>query len=153
MSTTTTKPRTADQPEEVKKLVSGLNRDLSAEWGTVIRYTYQAGLSFGLVGAELRKILQAETLDEIEHARYLTDVIVDLGEEPTTTPEEFDKPSGVREMLELDLKLEHEAVENYTQRAREAEEAGLPGLRVKLEDMAADESEHVRQLRRILKGL
>jgi hypothetical protein len=36
-----------------EELIQGLNEDLAAEWGTVIRYTYQAGKSFGFLGIEL----------------------------------------------------------------------------------------------------
>jgi hypothetical protein len=36
-----------------EELVKGLNDDLSAEWGTIMRYTYQASKAFGLRGAEL----------------------------------------------------------------------------------------------------
>ena len=33
-----------------ENLIKGLNEDLAAELGTVIRYNYQAGKSFGLMG-------------------------------------------------------------------------------------------------------
>jgi len=41
-------------------LIKGLNDDLAAEWGTVIRYTYQAAKSFGVLGIELREMLEEE---------------------------------------------------------------------------------------------
>jgi bacterioferritin len=41
-------------------LIRGLNEDLAAEWGTVIRYTYQASKSFGLMGIELREMFAEE---------------------------------------------------------------------------------------------
>jgi len=135
------------------EFIQGLNDDLAAEWGTIIRYTYQAGQAFGLQGAELREILDKEIQDELGHASFLTDVIVDLGGEPTTTPKEFAKPEGLKAMLELDLELEMQDVENYTRRARQAEELGEIELKVKLEEMAADEAGHARELRRLLKGM
>jgi bacterioferritin len=136
-----------------EKLIQGLNEDLAAEWGTIIRYTYQAGKAFGLQGAELREILAGEIQDELGHASFLTDVIVDLGGEPTTTLKEFAKPEGLKAMLELDLKMEIQDVENYTQRARQASELGEIELKVKLEEMAADEAGHAHELRRLLKGM
>jgi bacterioferritin len=135
------------------ELIQGLNDDLAAEWGTVIRYTYQAGKAFGLAGAEFREILQREVEDELRHASFLTDVVVDLGGEPTSTPKEFSKPEGLREMLELDLQLELADVESYSNHARLAEELGEAELKVRLEEMAADEAGHARELRRLLKGL
>ena len=64
------------------ELIQGLNDDLSADWGTIMRYTYQSSKAFGLRGAELREILDGEIQDEMGHAAYLTDVIVDLGGDP-----------------------------------------------------------------------
>jgi bacterioferritin len=135
-----------------ENLINGLNEDLAAEWATIIRYTYQSGLAGGLRGAELREIFAKEIPDELGHAKFLTDVIVDLGGQPTTQPRPFERPSGLKAMLELDLKMELQDVRNYTEHARQAEELGETELKVKLETMAADESRHARELRRILRG-
>jgi bacterioferritin len=136
-----------------EEFIRGLNEDLAAEWGTVIRYTYQASKSFGLIGAELREILQKEVQDELGHATFLTDIIIDLGGEPTTTPKEFAKPESLKAMLELDLEMELKDIENYKRRAKQAEQLGEVELKVKLEEIAADEAGHARELRRLLKGL
>lgn len=136
-----------------EELIKGLNEDLAAEWGTIMRYTYQAAKSFGLLGVELREMFEEEIEDELGHARYLTDVIVDLGGEPTTTPMAFEKPDGLKAMLELDLEMERQDVENYQKHAELAAELGLIELQLHLEDMAADEAGHARELRRIIKGL
>ncbi len=133
--------------------IQGLNEDLSAELGTIIRYTYQAGKSTGWKGAELRGLLEKEIPDELRHAHFLTDVIADHGGEPTTKPKAFEKPGDLKGMLELDLDMETQDVKNYTRHARMAEELGDTELKVKLEEMAADESRHARDLRRILKEL
>ncbi len=135
------------------KLIQGLNHDLAAEWGTIMRYTYQSGKSFGIAGAEIREILNKEISDEIGHVKYLTDVIVDLGGEPTTEPDKFAKPENLKEMLELDLQMETQDVENYKNHAGMAEELGEVELKVKLEEIASDEKRHAREIRRILKGL
>ena len=134
-------------------LIQGLNEDLAAEWGTVIRYTYQAGKSFGVLGVELREMFAEETQDELGHASFLTDVIIDLGGEPTTTPKSFDKPESLKAMLELDLEMEKQDVEHYRAHAAMAEELGMVELQIKLEEMAADEAGHARELRRLVKGL
>ena len=78
------------------KLIEGLNADLAAELGTVIRYTYQAAKCYGLLGAELRELLAREAQDELGHAAFLMDVIQDLGGEPTTAPKPFPKPKTRR---------------------------------------------------------
>lgn len=134
-------------------LIAGLNKDLSAELGTVIRYTYQSSKAAGFAGVELREILKDEIVDELGHAAYLMDVIVDLGGEPTTTPQQFHKPDSLKEMLELDLEMEMEDVANYMAHASLADELGFIELKMKLEEMAADEAGHARELRRLVKGL
>jgi bacterioferritin len=136
-----------------EKLIEGLNEDLAAELGTVIRYTYQSSKAMGFVGFELREILEAEIADELGHASFLMDVIVDLGGEPTTKPSDFDKPDGIKAMLELDLKMEKSDVDNYIAHAKLAEDLGLIELQMKLEEMAADEAGHAREIRRMLAGL
>ena len=134
-------------------LIKGLNEDLAAELGTVIRYTCQSSKAVGFVGFELREILKDEIADELGHASFLMDVIVDLGGEPTTMPRPFDKPDGLKAMLELDQEMEKQDVENYRAHAALASELGLVELSMKLEEMAADEAGHARELRRLIKGL
>ena len=134
-------------------LIQGLNEDLAAEWATIMRYTFQSAKALGLRGAELRDILAKDIPDELGHARYLTDVISDLGGDPTMEPRDWEKHTELKPMLELDLRMELGDVENYTRHAKLAEELGLTELKVKLEEMAADESRHARELNRILKGL
>ena len=136
-----------------EELIKGLNEDLAAELGTVIRYTYQSSKAVGFVGYELREILKDEIADELGHAAFLMDIIVDLGGEPTTTPRAFNKPASLKEMLELDLEMEKLDVENYKAHAELADELGLVELNMKLEEMAADEAGHARELRRLLSGL
>ena len=135
------------------ELIEGLNEDLAAEWGTIMRYTFQSAKALGLRGAELREILEKEIPDELGHARYLTDVISDLGGEPTTEPRRWEHIAELKPMVEQDLKMELQDVENYTRHSKLAEDLGLTELKVKLENMAADESRHARELNRILKGL
>lgn len=134
------------------ELTRALNEDLAAEWGTVIRYTYQASCASGIQGAQVRELLQKEISDELRHASYLSDVIVDLGGQPTTQPKPFQKPSDLKAMIELDLATEKEDIENYTKHAQLAEQLGHTELKVQLENMAADESSHARDLRRLLRN-
>jgi len=136
-----------------EKLVEGLNEDLAAELGTIIRYNYQAGKAEGLAGEQLRRTLRDEVADELGHAAFLTDVIVDLGGEPTTSAMDFDKPETLREMLEVDLAMETADVKRYTQHAHLAEEVDEIELQLKLEEIAADEAGHAREIRRILRGM
>lgn len=137
----------------LQQLIDGLNEDLAGELGTIIRYNYQAGKATGLAGEHLRGMLRGEVADELGHAAFLTDVIADLGGEPTTTPADFGKPGSVKAMLELDLATEQADASRYMAHARLAEELEQVELQLKLEEIAADEAGHARQIQRILKGL
>lgn len=136
-----------------EQLIQGLNQDLSGELGTIIRYTIQSSKAFGPHGAEVRDLLRDEIQDELEHATFLADVIVDLGGEPTTEPQSFESHDSLREMLHLDIEMEQTDVTNYTERAALAEKLGKAELKVRLEEMAADEARHARQLRRLVTGM
>ncbi|MCB0036089.1 MAG: ferritin-like domain-containing protein [Anaerolineales bacterium] len=135
------------------QLIQGLNEDLSGELGTIIRYTVQSSKAFGPHGAEVRELLRSEIQDELKHATFLADVIVDLGGEPTTEPQSFDNNDSLRDMLRLDIEMEQSDVTNYTERAALAEKLGKAELKVRLEEMAADEARHARQLRRLVTGM
>lgn len=134
-------------------LIQYLNEDLAAEYGTVIRYTYQSGKAFGLMGSELREWFAEEIVDELGHAAFLNDMIIHLGGEPVTVPQPFEKQDGLRDMLALNEKMELHDVDNYMAHSELAGELGYVELKIKLEEMAADEAGHARELRRILKGM
>lgn len=51
------------------------------------------------------------------------------------------------------LEIQLADVENYTEHAGLAAELGQAELKVRLEEMAADEARHARELRRLLRGL
>lgn len=143
--------KTTMQPN--KELIHGLNDDLAAGWGTIARHTFQPAKATGLRGAELRQILEKEIHDEPGHARYLTDVISDVGGDPVTKPRRREHISDLKPMMKQDVKMELQDAGNYTRHSKLAEELGLTKLKVKLENMAADESRHARELQRILNGL
>ena len=147
------RPTGPGEPGRMEELIEGLNEDLAGELGTIIRYNYQAGLAQGPLGEHLREMFRSEIPDELGHAAFLTDVIVDLGGEPTTTPMEFDKPTDPKGMLELDMEMERADVARYSEHARLAEELGEVELRLRLEEIAADEARHARRIERILRGL
>lgn len=136
-----------------KKLIEGLNQDLANELGITILYLYQTSTAIGWDGEELREFLTPEITGEIQHAIFLAAKIASLGGKPTTEPTQYKSPRDVGGMLKYDLGLEREAIENYRQRSLQAEEAGEYGLKVKLEEIIVEETEHAEQLERILRGM
>ena len=54
-----------------ENLIKGLNEDLAADLDTVIRYNYEVGKLFSLMGKELRELFTAEITDVLGQAREL----------------------------------------------------------------------------------
>lgn len=136
---------------EHQPLIDALNEDLAHELSAIIQYmTYAAKVS-GPSRPELRAFFEAEIPDETMHAQYLAAKIVAMGGEPTTTPRPVPQAETAKAMLEAVLAAETDAHNRYAQRAAQAEQLGMKGLQVQLEDMARDESEHRDETSRILR--
>jgi bacterioferritin len=133
-----------------KKLIENLNEDLAGELSAIIQYLTYAAKTTGPYRPQLSQFFLAEVADEQLHAQFLANKIVAMGGEPTTQPRPVTEAHTNREMLEAILTAEQRAVKDYSQRAKEAEEAGEKGLAVQLEDMIRDESGHSEETERIL---
>jgi bacterioferritin len=134
-----------------KALIDKLNEDLAGELSAIIQYTTYAAKATGPYRPQLVEFFLAEVTDEQGHAQFLANKIVALGGEPTTKPRDVQKAGTNREMLQAVLEAERRAVEDYTQRAKQADAFGDKGLAVQLEDMIRDESGHAEETERILK--
>jgi hypothetical protein len=83
----------------------------------------------------------------------VTQLIITMTKENLIRGLNEDLAADLKGMLELNVKMESEDVANYLAHAKLAEELALPELKMKLEEMAANEAGHGRELRRLLKGL
>lgn len=134
-----------------QELIKRLNEDLAGELSAVIQYTTYAAKATGPYRPQLVEFFLDEVPDEQGHAQYLANKIVALGGEPTTVPREVADAGTNQEMLEAVLTAERRAIEDYIQRAQDADEYGDKGLMVQLEDMVADETGHAEETERILR--
>ena len=119
-------------------LIRGLNEDLAGELGAIIRYTYHAGQAKGPQSETLRRLFRDGAADELEHAAFLTDIIVSLGGEPTTTPSAFAKPDSLPAMLTVDLSIARANVDRYREHSVLAAQLDDVELEFELEEIAAD---------------
>ncbi len=136
---------------EKERLIQKLNEDLAGELSAIIQYIAYAAKATGPYRPQLAQFFLAEVADEQLHAQYLANKVVALGGEPVTKPRAVPEARGNREMLEAVLVAERQAVQDYTQRARDAEAFGDKGLAVQLEDMVRDESGHSEETERMLR--
>ena len=132
-------------------MINHLNKDLAGELGAIIQYLTYAAKVNGPYRPQLSQFFLAEVADEQLHAQFLANKIVALGGEPTTMPRPVAVAKTNRAMVEEILTAELQAVKDYTQRAKEAEELGDKGLVVQLEDIVRDESSHSEETERLLR--
>ena len=135
---------------DVKELIDGLNEDLAAEYQAVIMYRTYAALVTGPYRQELKAFFEGEIPDELGHAAFLADKIVALGGTPAVTPPPVVIAKDNREMLEYALQAEVDTIERYTRRIGQAEKAGEISIKVQLENLVVDESNHRDDIRRML---
>ncbi|MGH2569820.1 MAG: ferritin-like domain-containing protein [bacterium] len=136
---------------DAKELIGPLNEDLAGELSAIIQYLTYAAKVTGPYRPQLSAFFLQEIADEQLHAQFLANKIVALGGEPTTTPRPVAAAGTSREMVEAVLVAERRAIADYTERARQADEAGDKGLAVQLEDIVRQESGHAEETERILR--
>lgn len=137
---------------KTQKLLEGLQSDLEREIKAMLQYTYQASMLLGVGSLSISPYLRQEAADELRHINFLCDQIVGLGATPKLATHKFSEARELKAMLENDLDLERESILEYRERVKQAETAGEVGLKVRLEALVAEETDHVRQLERILRG-
>lgn len=135
-----------------RALMAGLNQDLAGEFQAILTYRLFASLVSGPHRQELRDFFDGEISDESGHAATLADKIVALGGEPVTEPLPVEVSHDPRRMLEIALGAETETIRRYEERIDQADELGHTALRVLLEDLVVDETEHKEAIERILAG-
>ncbi|MBI5305045.1 MAG: hypothetical protein HY868_23135 [Chloroflexi bacterium] len=137
---------------KTQKLLEGLQSDLERELRAVLQYMYQSSVLLGIRAVTVAPYLRREAEDELKHVAFLCDQIVNLGGVPKLASPKLSEAKELRQMLDNDLALEREAVLEYRERAKQAELAGEIGLKLRLEELLAEETDHLRQLERILRG-
>lgn len=137
---------------KTQKLLEGLQQDLTREVQATLQYTYQSAMALGPRALTLREYLRQGAADELRHVGFLADQIVNLGGVPKLNAPKFSETKDLKQMLENDLDAERDAILEYRERAKQAETAGEVGLKVRLEGLLAEETDHAHELERILRG-
>ncbi len=137
---------------KAQKLLEGLQGDLERELRAMLQYMYQSSVMLGVGSLSISPYLRKESEAELRHVAFLGDQIVALGGNPKLAASKFSETRDLKAMLENDLDLEREAILEYRERVKQAEGVGEIGLKLRLEELIAEETDHVRQLERILRG-
>jgi bacterioferritin len=119
----------------------------------IVQYIQYSALVKGLDRPQLSAFLRGEIPDEQGHAQFLADKIVALGGIPTTDARPVPAANDNRQILQRVLEAEQAAVRGYKERIQQADAFGDVGLRVQLENMVQDETNHMEEVQKLLSGM
>lgn len=134
-----------------QELIAALNEDLAGELMAITQYVTYSAKATGPHRPQLSQFFQNEIQDELMHAQFLAEKVVALGGTPTTDARDVPSTATNKEMLKHVLEAEKQAIQDYTQRSKQAAEYGDVGLQVRLEDIVADETNHAEETERLLR--
>ncbi|HVO59435.1 MAG TPA: bacterioferritin [Terriglobales bacterium] len=126
------------------KVLKELNAALLAELTAIVQYMVQAEMcdNWGYKG--LGSFTKARAIQEMHHAEGLIERIIFLDGTPEVEVGIHPKVGGdVKAQLEIDLRDEVEAVQQYNSSIKVCAESGDNGSRELFEKMVKDEENHV----------
>lgn len=127
-----------------EKVIEQLNAALSAELTAIVQYMVQAELCDNWGYKRLGALTKKRAIEEMHHAEGLIERIVFLDSNPEVKVALRPQiGANVKEHLEIDLKDEVEASEQYNNAVKICVTASDDGSRTLFEKMIQDEEHHV----------
>lgn len=125
-----------------KKLLEMLNEAIAREIQVSIQYMWQHVRIAGPHAAAIGGVFRAIAITEMKHAEAIAERVDYLGGVPTTKPAPITVGEEWREMLQLDLKAEEEAIAMYKEIISLAEKEGDVTTAHMFRGILEDEEEH-----------
>ena len=120
-----------------------LNHALRDELTAINQYFLHAEMSENWGYKKYSRYIKKQSIDEMKHAELLMERILFLDGMPKMEPLGLAIGESVKDMIESDLKLEHEAVVSYNESIRICVENGDNGSRDLFMKLLKDEEGHV----------
>ena len=133
-------------------IIAQLNKLLASEMEGANRYLHHSFMVVGFSRKPIVSYLREQSTESIAHATLLGEKIVALGGHPTVSIAAEWEPEkhSIRQMLEINLEAEREALEGYYKLLKM-----VPNTDVALEEMVRDlirqEQEHLEELEKYLR--
>lgn len=124
------------------EIIRGLNEDLAREYKAIIQYVVFSSALKGAEYGDIAEQLKIHASQELAHALEVARQIDYLGGDPTVKAKEAEYSEDSKGMLEIDLRAEQETIKSYSDRIRQAEQAGEFALSEKLREIIAQEQDH-----------
>ena len=134
-----------------QRLVEDLNGDLAGALGAIIQRITYAAKTTSRSGRRLAEFFLSGLASKQVHAQVLAKRIVTLGGQPTTIPRAVPEANTNRQMLEALLTTLRQAVDDFTEHTRQAEEYSDKALATELGNMMREETVQVARTERILR--
>lgn len=132
------------------ELIDQLNEAIARELQVSIQYMWQHVRIGGPYAASIGAILRKTAITEMKHAEAIAERVDYLGGVPTTKPSPITVGNEWREMLQLDLKAEEEAIAMYKEIIALARQEGDIVTAKLFEGILMDEEEHHNEFRTLL---
>jgi bacterioferritin len=136
-----------------QKLLDYLNKAIACELQVSIQYMWQHIQVNGLDGAVVEDIFRKTAIVEMKHAERLAERLDFLNGSATTQPEPIFVRENLFEMLRQDQQDEEDAIELYKQAIQTAHNEGDYTTRRLLEEILAEEEEHIDTFGKLLVGM
>jgi len=136
-----------------EKLIDFLNKGIARELQVSIQYMWQHVQVTGTDGAIVEDIFRKTAIVEMKHAERLAERLDYLNGVPTTKPDPIFVRGSLIEMLKQDEQNEEEAISLYKQAIQVAAEEGDYTTRRLLEEILAEEEDHINTFGKLLVGM
>ncbi len=136
-----------------EKLLDLLNKGIASELQVSIQYMWQHVQVTGMDGANVEGTFRKIAIAEMKHAERLAERLDYLDGVPTTKPEPIFVTGSLIEMLKQDEMDEEKAIILYKQAIQAAATEGDFTTRRLLEDILAEEEDHINTFGKLLVGM
>jgi bacterioferritin len=124
-------------------VIEHLNHALRDELTAINQYFLHAEMAENWGYKKYSKYIKKQSIDEMKHAEALMERILFLDGIPSMEPMSLSIGKSVKEMIESDLNLEHDAVASYNESIRVCVEQADNGSRDLFMRLLKDEEGHV----------
>ena len=136
-----------------QKLIDFINKAIAGELQVSIQYMWQHVQVTGLYGVTVEGVFRKTAIAEMKHAELLAERLDFLNGVPTTKPDPIFVRGSLIEMLKQDEQDEERAIILYKQAIQEAAQDGDFTTRRLLEEILAEEEEHINAFGKLLVGM
>jgi bacterioferritin len=136
-----------------QKLLDLLNKGIARELQVSIQYMWQHVQVTGMDGAVVEDVFRRTAIAEMKHAERLAERLDYLNGVPTIQPDPIFVGGSLIEMLRQDEQNEEEAINLYKHAIQVASEDGDYTTRRLLEEILAEEENHINTFGKLLVGM